>query len=156
MPPPTLLIAANLPDVDALSLVWGSTAGLGFRRGWTHGVLALPLWPFILAGVMVLFDRAFTKRGARFWPLAGVAAIGVVSHPLLDLMNTYGVRLLMPFSERWFYGDTLFIVDIWVWIMLAAGVLVSVRRERQGRDSWPYPARAALVVGDDLRGWGCS
>jgi inner membrane protein len=142
----TLLIAANLPDVDVVSLAWGSVAGLGFRRGWTHGVLALPIWPFLLAWAVTRFDRAFTKRGARFWPLVLVSAIGVASHPLLDLLNTYGVRLLMPFSDRWFYGDTLFIVDIWVWIMLAAGVLLGVRWERQGSETWTYPARAALVA----------
>jgi inner membrane protein len=76
--------------------------------------------------------------------LVGLSAIGVVSHPLLDLLNTYGVRWLMPFSNQWYYGDTLFIVDIWVWLMLAAGILVSVRRERNGRVDWPLPARAAL------------
>jgi len=142
----TLLIAANIPDVDVLSLFWGGTAGLGFRRGWTHGILAVPLWPFLLAGAVVLFDRGITKRGARFWPLVLVSFVGVVSHPLLDLLNTYGVRLLMPFSDRWFYGDTLFIVDIWVWFMLAIGVLFSMRWERQGRDAWTFPARAALAA----------
>ena len=45
----TLLVAANLPDADVISLAWGSTTGLGFRRGWTHGVLALSLWTFVLA-----------------------------------------------------------------------------------------------------------
>jgi len=142
----TLLIAANLPDVDVISLAWGSTAGLAFRRGWTHGVLALSLWSFLLAAVMVGFDRMGKERGARFWPLAGLAAIGVASHTLLDLLNTYGVRWLMPFSERWYYGDTLFIVDIWVWLVLAAGVLVSLRRERRGRVDWRQPAQGALAA----------
>jgi inner membrane protein len=141
----TLLIAANLPDVDVLSLAWGSSAGLDFRRGWTHGILALPLWPFLLGGLMVLFDRVVTRRGARFWPLVGLSAIGVLSHPLLDQLNTYGVRWLMPFSGRWFYGDTLFIVDVWVWLMLAVGVFVSARRERSGRADWRGPARAAIA-----------
>ncbi len=40
-------------------------------------------------------------------------------------MNTYGVRLLMPFDERWFYGDSLFIIDPWIWLVLAAGVLLA-------------------------------
>lgn len=142
----TLLIGANLPDVDVLSLAWGSTAGLAFRRGWTHGVLALPLWPFVLAGAMVLFDRWVSRRGAKFWPLVGLAALGVFSHPLLDLLNTYGVRWLMPFSDAWYYGDTLFIVDVWVWVMLATGILLSQRRERRGNPAWPVPARAALAL----------
>jgi len=140
----TLLIAANLPDLDVISLAWGGTAGLAFRRGWTHGVLAIATWPFLLAAVMVGIDRLGKRRGALFWPLAGLSAIGVVSHPLLDLLNTYGVRWLMPFSNRWYYGDTLFIIDIWVWLMLGIGVLVSMRWERRGRRDWGQPARAAL------------
>lgn len=142
----TLLVAANLPDADVISLAWGSTAGLGFRRGWTHGVLALALWPFLLAAAMVAFDRMGAKRGAKFGPLVLLSAIGVVSHPLLDLLNTYGVRLMMPFSNRWYYGDTLFIVDVWVWLVLAVGVLVSMRAERGGSSNWRAPARAALGI----------
>lgn len=140
----TLLIAANLPDIDGISLAWGRVAALVFRRGWTHGVLAMSIWPFLLAGAVLVFDRVVTQRGVRFWPLVGLAAIGVISHPLLDLLNTYGIRLLMPFSDQWFYGDTLFIVDIWVWIILGTGVLLSVRQERRGGARWQVPARMAL------------
>ncbi len=142
----TLLIAANLPDVDAISLAWGSGAGLAFRRGWTHGVLALAVWPFLLAGLMVGYDRLVSHRHARFRPLVLLAAIGVLSHPLLDLLNTYGVRWLMPFSDRWYYGDTLFIVDVWAWLMLGTGVVLSLRWERRGRTDWHRPARAALAI----------
>ncbi len=142
----TLLIAANLPDLDVISLAWGNTAGLGFRRGWTHGVLALALWPFLLAAAMVAFDRVGAKRGAKFPPLVLLSAIGVASHPLLDLLNTYGVRLMMPFSPRWYYGDTLFIVDVWAWLVLAAGILASMRIERRQSGNWRTPARAALGI----------
>jgi inner membrane protein len=50
-----------------------------------------------------------------------LAVIAVTSHPLLDFLNSYGMRFLAPFSYRWFYGDTLFIIDPWVWVALAAG-----------------------------------
>jgi inner membrane protein len=33
------------------------------------------------------------------------------THPLLDYMNTYGVRPFLPFDGSWFYGDTLFVID---------------------------------------------
>ncbi len=44
-------------------------------------------------------------------------------------MNNYGMRWLMPIEERWFYGDTLFIVDLWIWTTL--GGVVFLARERR-------------------------
>jgi inner membrane protein len=146
----TLMIAANLPDVDGLALFWGRTAALGFRRGWTHGILAMCLGPPMLAVAMLGLDRLRRRRDlaaapARYRDLLLLSALGVWSHPLLDLMNVYGVRLLMPFSDRWFYGDTLFIADPWVWLVLAAGIVLA--RHAQRRDAvTPYrPARLALA-----------
>ena len=61
----TLLIGANLPDVDALTYVFGSpVAALGFRRGWTHGVLAMAVWPFVLAGLMLWLEGLRTRGRA--------------------------------------------------------------------------------------------
>jgi inner membrane protein len=138
----TLAIAANLPDIDALTYMFGDGAdSLSFRRGWTHGPIAWIVLPLLLAAVIVGWDRAFGDRpGRRHTPvntgwLVVLAMIGVLSHPLLDLMNTYGVRLLMPFSGRWFYGDALFIVDPWLWLTLAVGVILSRWRARRIRDA---------------------
>ncbi len=64
-------------------------------------------------------------------------------------MNTYGMRWLMPFSGRWFYGDSLFIVDPWMWIVLGAGVFLSRRRARRmaaGEGRTTRPARVALAL----------
>src|SRR4028119_1904423 len=58
----TLMIGANLPDVDVFAYAWGSDTSLGFRRGWTHGVLALSLWPFVLTGLMLAWDRLVRRR----------------------------------------------------------------------------------------------
>ncbi len=69
--------------------------------------------------------------------------LGALTHPLLDLLTTYGIRLLSPFSHRWFYGDTLFIMDPWIWLMLILGLEMSWRAERLGRD-WTRPAMWAF------------
>jgi inner membrane protein len=139
------LIGANLPDVDVLAYLWGPGADLSFRRGWTHGVLALALWPLLLSGGMLLLDRALRRlrraslpSGVRAGQLLLLSCISIWSHPALDTLNTYGVRWLMPFSGRWFYGDTLFIVDPWMWLALALGVLLSLLRASTG------PAHFAL------------
>ena len=64
----------------------------------------------------------------------------MLSHVALDLLNNYGVRLLMPFSGRWFYGDSVFIIDPWLWLILGTGVWRSWSRHRS------RAARMALTL----------
>ena len=59
----TLIIAANLADVDALGLVLGEN--LAWRRGWTQGPIAMMVLPPLLVCAMVLFDRWQARRGTR-------------------------------------------------------------------------------------------
>ena len=33
------------------------------------------------------------------------------THPLLDWTNNYGIRFFLPWSQKWSYGDLVFIVD---------------------------------------------
>jgi inner membrane protein len=72
--------------------------------------------------------------------LLGLSYAGVSSHVFLDYLNTYGIRLLTPLDWRWLYGDAVFIVDPWLWLVFAAGVWLA-RRRGQTR-----PASAALLV----------
>lgn len=149
---PTLLIGANLPDVDAAAYLWGSLAALEWRRGWTHGVLAWLVLPLLLAGAVLGLARLAARRGWRpERPLRPrqillLSVVAVWSHPFFDWLNTYGVRLLMPFSRRWFYGDTLFIVDPWLLLALGLGVALARRRERKDSASQSRPARLALAA----------
>jgi inner membrane protein len=147
----TLAIAANLPDIDALIYLFGDGIdALAFRRGWTHGILAMVVLPVMLAGVMRAMTRLRapkTNAPATSWKwLIALSAIGVWSHPLLDLLNTYGVRLLMPFSNRWFYGDALFIIDLWLWLALLTGILLSRRRTLRLTANPERPAQAAIAL----------
>ena len=149
----TLLVGANLPDVDAYAYAFSdSPTALAFRRGWTHGIVAMAVLPVVLAGAMTAFDRTVRRRGrqerppARFGALSLLAFLSVLSHPLLDFLNTYGVRFLYPFSNRWFHGDALFILDPWVWIALALGIGFSRARARAGLPCAERPARASLAA----------
>ena len=144
---PALILAANLPDIDAGCTVYGIES-LAMRRGITHGPIALLVLPLVLWGLLIAIDRWQTRRGTRpatrmpvrkGWLLA-LCYIGCLSHPALDWLNNYGVRLLEPFSHRWFYGDTLFIIDLWIWLALGLSVWLSLRRERKGMPNWQRPA----------------
>jgi inner membrane protein len=157
----TLVLAANAPDIDILASVGGSYASLGFRRGITHGPVAMVLLPFVVAGVVLLYDWLRRRRKqpaaprARALPVLGLAVLGVLTHPALDWLNSYGIRLLMPFSERWFYGDSLFIIDPWVWLALAAPLAAVYAATRRRQVIWGMLAAVAtglmmLVTGIPL------
>ena len=152
---PALIVGANLPDVDAACFLWlDGVEHLGFRRGITHGPIAWVLLPLVLAGLLWWFDRWQAGRGTRpegrlpvhFGWLYALAFIGCLTHPALDWLNVYGIRLLEPFSSRWFYGDVLFIIDVWLWALLGFATWFSLRREKRGGE-WRKPARIAIAVG---------
>lgn len=154
----TLLIAANLPDLDGACYLVGSDLAFSFRRGWTHGLAAVLLLPGLLAYAMMAFDTHVRRRRrpdaepAKAWPLLAAAIVGVVSHPFLDWLNNYGVRLLMPFDNRWFYGDALFIADPWLWITLGGAVMLAHSRTPVRAAAWAVAALllSVLVLGTEV------
>jgi inner membrane protein len=140
-----LMVSANIPDLDVLSFLT-DTSPVSFRRGWTHGILAQIVLPIVLTGFVWLFDRFRRARGGEGdrpfhpgWTLL-LAFVGIYSHVFLDYLNNYGVRLLTPINWQWFYGDAIFIVDPWMWIMMAVGIWLA------GSHGRPRPARVALIV----------
>ena len=121
-----LILGANMPDIDVF-FWWVPWEPLATHRGFTHGLGGVLLLPPLLAGLLWLLDRWQIRRGAEFssgpamhfgW-LVALSYIGAISHPLLDLQNTYAVQLLSPLSDAWFHNDALFIIDVWLWAVLA-------------------------------------
>ena len=141
----TLMIASNFPDID-VAVFLTPTLAMSFRRGWTHGILAQAVLPPLLALIMLAWDRAVVQKRANAPPparlgvLIAFSYIGVLGHVFMDFLNSYGVRLLMPFSQRWFYGDALYIVDPWILLALGLGIWLSVRGHN------PRPAQIGLTL----------
>ena len=148
-----LILGANMPDVDVF-LGWVSWAPLAMHRGFTHGLVGgVLVMPPLLAGLLWLLDRWQIKRGATFksglemhvgW-LVALAYIGAITHPLLDLQSTYSVQLLSPFTAGWYHADSLFIIDVWLWTLVAGSIAWSRWRERRGRE-WQRPVQGAIAV----------
>lgn len=146
-----LVVGANLPDIDVVSYAWGELAALEFRRGVTHGVMGLMLLPPVLTLAVFTYHRmrspaALAACQISWAKILALAYGAILTHPVLDWFNTYGMRWLMPFSDRWSYGDIFFIVDPWVWAILAAGVYLSRSAGRAGRPVRASPAALALAV----------
>ena len=148
-----LILGSNMPDVDVFfgRVGWEP---LAMHRGFTHGLVGgVLVMPPLLAGLLWLLDRWQVGRGATFksglpmrfgWLLA-LAYLATLIHPLMDLLTTYSVQLLAPFSAAWFHADALFIIDVWIWLLLGGSIAWSRIREEKGRP-WRRPVQAALAI----------
>jgi inner membrane protein len=122
-------IAANLPDID-LVYTGITDPPLGYllhHRGHTHTFAGAAVLTIALAGGLGLFPmvrRLTSGVRARLWT---VAAAGLLTHLLLDWANSYGVHPFYPLDNRWYYGDTFFILEPMLWVALALPLGLNVR-----------------------------
>jgi len=140
-------IASNVPDID-LVLTGLLPAPLGYllnHRGHTHTVpwaivemiaLCAMFWALWPAARKLLAVSGPARAG-----LALTAGLGLALHLLMDYCNSYGLHPFAPFDTRWFYGDTLFIVEPLFWAAFVPPLLMTMRRP------WPKWLFFALLAG---------
>lgn len=135
---PTLVAAANLPDLDiVVTLFGGRPAYLVHHRGITHAVLGVVVEVLLLAWITCALDRRRERRrgGAPAGTLGAhalLAACGLATHPFLDLLNIYGLRPWLPLDATTYYGDLVFIVDPWLWMLFGGTAAIAGPRSRGG------------------------
>lgn len=141
----TAVIGNNLPDLDFLLRPFGMAGNLGYllqHRGYTHTVLfSLPLG--VLSAWAGMRLAKLKKTAPRYSPEWGLYSLGVASillHVAADFCNNYGVHPFSPIFNGWFYGDTLMIIEPWIWLALLPLVFFKTRSK---------PLRG-LVVGIEL------
>lgn len=119
-----------LPDLDALSRLFGKRAFLRSHQTWSH---ALPVQLL----VAILTGYAAQMLGVHGILVATGLFAGLALHTLLDFSNTLGVTLLAPFSRRRFCTESVFFIDAFVLaITLPAGAYTLSRFGRDGEVSW--------------------
>lgn len=128
------VLAANAPDVDILAVLGGRWFYLHNHRGITHSIVGTLLLALLIPTLFYAVDLIVARVRQReprvkFRGLLIASLILSASHPLMDWTNNYGVRPLLPWSGQWFYGDLVFIVDPWIWLITggAAFLLTSKR-----------------------------
>lgn len=130
----------------------GEYFALAFRRGITHGWPAMLVLPLLVAGGVLAWDHRVRRLrrpdapAARPWPILLCALLGVASHPALDWMNIYGMRWGLPWSGAWTYGDALYIIDPWVWLLLGGAVYLDSRPVGRNRRLWALLALACATM----------
>ena len=127
-------VGSNLPDSDLLySFFGGKVNYLLHHRGHTHTILIA-----LLLGAAVFAVTLWWLRRRNLQPsssdqklLAGVLLLTPLLHIAMDFGNNYGVHPFWPLDNRWFYGDSIFIIEPLFWA--ACAPLAFVFRTRPAR-----------------------
>ena len=90
------LCGGLLPDVDAITYLWGADAFRRFHHLYTHNIVAFVVLPIAIG---LLLNRAFGQRGAL---LVVAAGIGMASHLVGDVIGLWPLTLLVPFVDAKF------------------------------------------------------
>ena len=124
----TLILGANLPDLDAVSRFDSAATYLKYHRGITHSLLGVTVLGIALGLITAYLGRRAVPK--RFVPpvnarwLLGCSLLATASHLLLDFTNAYGVRPFLPFSGLWYAWDIMFIIDPLLLLLLVMGFAV--------------------------------
>jgi inner membrane protein len=94
------------------------------HRTATHSLVGTVAIVAAVAAASWFAGRKFTRFATGIFAAHVICAIGAGAHLLLDMLNDYGVKLLWPFSPKWFAWDLADSVDSWILFFLLAGLLV--------------------------------
>lgn len=136
------VIAANAPDADIGVVAFGDRwTILQHHRGITHSIVGViciaVILPLVFYGIDWLWSR-FKDRPPRI-KLKGLMLASFVAsatHPLLDWTNSYGIRFFLPWSQKWSYGDLVFIVDPYMWLILGGAAFLLTARTKFVKKIW--------------------
>jgi inner membrane protein len=132
-----VLIAANIPDIDVVTMAGGQLSYLHYHRHLTHSLVAMPVMALAAVALVRFVGRKQVQwRGAFF-----AALIAVASHLLLDWTNVYGIRLLLPFSGEWLRADTTNVIDLWILGVALVGIAGPFLARLVGSEISSGPAR---------------
>jgi membrane-bound metal-dependent hydrolase YbcI (DUF457 family) len=129
-----IVAGSVLPDLDALSRIFGKRAFLRLHQTWSHAFIT----QMVFSAVVGLLAGQLGFDGLKLG--FGLFA-GLLLHTFLDFTNTLGVTLLAPFSRKRFCLEWVFFIDAFV---LAATFVVACLSIDQFVQSNEVAARNAI------------
>lgn len=118
----TVCIGASiLPDLDALSYLWGPDAFAAIHQRWTHTILALIVLPLLFALIFRIFHKKHSLQ--LIW---GLSVFAFILHIAGDLIAHWPVEFFYPLSRRgWAFGLIKKDFSLTVALILIIGALVT-------------------------------
>jgi membrane-bound metal-dependent hydrolase YbcI (DUF457 family) len=156
------MLGAILPDSDVFRGLFSHNPLLiiTWHRSITHSLICLPAFALGLAAATRWFVR---KRGwdcPSFAMLTLVYAVGILSHILFDMLNSFGTMIWSPLAWTRPAWDLVFIVDFtFSAILLLPQFLASLYEAREGflrhsLRSWAVCVLAALFIAGLSKSFG--
>jgi inner membrane protein len=124
MSTPMLLVSGIAADADWITRLGGPAAFLHGHRTATHSLAGAAAIAAGAASAFWFAGRKQPKLRVEFGVAILICAIGATAHVFLDLLNDYGIKLLWPFSAKWYAWDLADSVDAWIIFFLLAGLLL--------------------------------
>jgi len=123
-----MIVGSNLPDSDLLYSL-GDESRLSYlleHRGHTHTVIGALVGSALILVACALWERwkRIELSGLEWLWLTGLAMLAPLLHVAMDALNTYGVHPWWPIDNRWYYGDSVFIVEPLFWASAASLVFL--------------------------------
>ena len=140
------VLAANAPDADIIVLAFGDRwTFLQYHRGISHAIVGVIGLAFLLPLIFYAVDRLWSRfrNRAPKTKLKGLliaSFIASATHPFLDWTNNYGIRFLLPWSQKWSYGDLVYIVDPYLWLILGGASFLLTAKSRILKFIWAFIA----------------
>ena len=146
------ILAANAPDLDFVSALSGNRwTVLHYHRGVTHSIAGTLVLTLIIPAMFCLGDLLISRtrgrpRRLKFGRLFLAALIAGATHPLLDWTNNYGVRPFLPWNGKWFYGDLVFVIDPFIWLIFGGAAFLLTSQSKQRRALWALLGAVLTVL----------
>jgi membrane-bound metal-dependent hydrolase YbcI (DUF457 family) len=131
----SVMLGAIFPDSDIFRdwLSNNQMLILTWHRSFTHSLVCMPIFALLLAAITRGFGRWRKWETPSFAALAGLYAIGILSHIFLDLVTSFGTMIWSPLQWSRPAWDLIFIVDFtFSALLLGPQILAWVYRQAEG------------------------
>jgi inner membrane protein len=146
------ILSANAPDIDVVSVFFGGRwTLLQHHRGITHSLVGTLILGALIPSILFAVERVISRwrklaPKIKYRGLLLTSLIAAATHPLMDWTNNYGIRPLLPWNGKWFYGDLVFIIDPYLWLILGGVCFLLTSNSRAKVVSWVLLAIVVTAV----------
>ncbi len=112
-----ILIAANIPDIDAVIRFLGAGFYLVHHRQLSHSIIGITVLSLLIALIFTKFKKD------EFNKYLGLAFAGTLAHIFLDIITSWGTQVFYPFNSIRYEFSLIPIIDIYLLAIFILGLV---------------------------------